>query len=129
MDYLIPGYEVMMAGRKHSIPPLNIRGVQKHEKDIQSVQDKKSKLTELEKMDVICNVILTAMQRNYPSMTLEFIKEWLDMRNIQPTFHAVMGHSGYVEVKDELGETERAGSTGTNSTPASLPEPAALGNT
>jgi hypothetical protein len=99
----ISGYKVRLGSIDYIVPPLNIKGVEKHEETIRKVdvprlldgKPNPEALTEKVKLGLICEIILTALQRNYPEKDLEFVKEWVDLRNVYMIFDAVMGMSGY----------------------------------
>ena len=53
-------------------------------------------------------IIHSAVSRNYPKMTLERLKELIDIKNAQKVFFAVMGASGFdvVAVDDAKGNAK-----------------------
>jgi hypothetical protein len=94
----VSGIKLNFGGQDYIVPPLNIEGVERHEQDIQRVQTDPN-LSMMDKVNLICGVVLTAVQRNYPSVDLVFIKKWIDLGNVEEVFQAVMAQSGYKEGK------------------------------
>jgi hypothetical protein len=124
----IPGIKVMLGAEQIIVPPLNVTGLELHGDTITRAQNDKT-LSPREKVTLLCDIILSAVRRNYPDMSIETLKDGLDLANIVPTFHAVMAISGYTEAPVLPGEAKRAKSTGRTSTPALSPQPAGHGNT
>lgn len=103
----ITGVKMTLGHQGWIIPPLNIDGLELHADNIERVQ-KDAELKNKEKLVIMCDIVLTALQRNYPDMTIEFVKKWLDMGNVLLAFRAVMATSGYKEAREQVGETRRA---------------------
>lgn len=98
MGKLIKGVTVEMGGEEWVIPPLTLGA-------IEDMQEELSALATLDpkaQFAAMATVIHTAMQRNYPDLTLDRLKrDLLDMGNIFEVTDAVMGASGMVK---KLGE-------------------------
>ena len=101
------GVKVMIGGAEYVVPPLNLRQIKQFQDTIGEQMKKASaasgdglNLTELDSMK---EVILAAMQRNYPELSAEWIDENIDMGNLISVFVAAMGVSGLKKAAAELG--------------------------
>src|SRR5262245_47242388 len=93
----IAGFKIDFGADELIVPPLNIEGVEAHEQDIQRIQDLSTPLKE--RMNLICGVIVSALQRNYPDKKIDYVKKWVDMGNVEDIFSAIMAQSGFKEGK------------------------------
>lgn len=103
----LPGVDIKLGGQTFVVPPLNVKGLEKHDADIFRVTTDPT-LRGREKMDVLCQIICTAIQRNYKDMTVDYVKEWVDMANAGGVFEAVMAVSGFKKEAPKAGEKRRA---------------------
>ena len=97
---MIKGKEIELGGTVYVVPPLNLAAVE-------FFQDRLSNFTggaDLQSVTLVAEVTLSALKRNYPDMTLEKVKELIDLGNMVEVFQAVMQVSGFVMRTDGLGE-------------------------
>ena len=110
----IRGIRVPLGGNNYIIPPLNLIGFEQHEAEVEKLSaDANLKVSE--KLKIICGIALSAIQRNYPEVTMDFLKQWIDLGNMQEVFMAVMAQSGMRAAKP--GEVMAGASSGPPSTP------------
>jgi hypothetical protein len=100
----IAGVLIPLGHQSFIVPPLNAKAIQQHEEDITRSQTDDT-LSISEKIQIVCRVALSALQRNYPDMKLEFLVEWIDLRNGGEIMNAVLGVSGF---DDSPGRSPRA---------------------
>ena len=122
----IRGVKILLGSQWFILPPLNLIGFEEHETDIERFSTEPN-LKLSDKLQIICRITLSAIQRNYPDVTLEYLKKWIDLGNMLEVFQAVMAQSGLRPANP--GEVMASGSTGQPSTPASALLPAGDGST
>lgn len=119
------GVAVTVGGRDFTVPPLCLRDVKRFLPIIADLFGK----TPIEQMTVTSEVILAALQRNYPDLTMEELDVLLDPISIQAMMEAIMEASG---LKKKAGSLESlpppSPSTGTDSMPESSSRPDGPGN-
>ena len=115
---LIPGVTIAMAGRDWMVPPLTIGQLRRLLPKIRSIRNLGVNM-ESEDIASLVEVVLAAMQRNYPEMTAEALEEHLDLGNSKHVLTAVLTGSGLTTE----GEAEAAMSTGAKSMGSSPPPP------
>jgi hypothetical protein len=91
----IPGILVYMDSKRYIVPALNLKALRKYDDKIKQVAQ--PGVSDTEKLDMICQIALAAVQRNYKDVTMDFLEEWIDMRNCWRVFGALMGQSGFKE--------------------------------
>lgn len=97
---MIKGTIVNLGGTDYEVPPLNLAALERF-------QDKLSRYTggiDPESVKFVVEVAHAAIKRNYPEMTVDELKELIDLGNIREIFGAVMNISGLVARTDALGE-------------------------
>jgi len=88
------GVWVVMGAEEYRIPPLGfgaLKGLQSRMSAIQGMTG----LPNEDQMGVVAEIVVLAMQRNYPSITLEEVLDKLDLGNFRAVFDAVLATSGY----------------------------------
>jgi len=91
------GTPVRMGGRDFIVPALSMAQVEFYEMDGKlACAFEVGPLSPPEDRMLAMEIILAAMQRNYPTMTLNELKELLDLRSTPKVFLAVMGMSGLI---------------------------------
>jgi hypothetical protein len=92
---MIPGVKIAMGGHEWMVPPLTLG-------QLRRLQPKLNDLTSADSlriMDAVCEIVATALSRNYPDMNAEKVADLIDLGNRDQVVKAVMGGSGL-----ELGE-------------------------
>lgn len=109
------GEHVYMAGREWVIPPLSLRYIRMNRERLASMRAlaKKGKLdfadNELEQfLNEARELILAAMQRNYPTLTADDLEEWIDLATLPKLVLAVMSASGFAMRSTVPGEAPAA---------------------
>lgn len=88
------GESINAGDRTLIVPPLSLRQVQQFLVPLQQLREMPS-LTAPENIDTMLDVATAAIQRNYPDMTRDQVAEVLDLKNIGPTFRAIMGRVAF----------------------------------
>jgi|GEM_PF-252490 len=127
---MIKGVSISLNGRDYIVPALNMEQLEECEADLELISqraDESGGFRALkERRAAMLRVIHVAVRRNYPDVSLEDVKKWVDLNNLNDVFDAVMGVSGLRKVEPEEGSPSgEAGSasTGTRSTQPSSPTP------
>lgn len=98
---MIKGKTINFAGTDYVMPPLNLAS-------LEHFQDKLANYTggiDRESVQFVVEVAHAALKRNYPDVTIDQLKDWIDLGNIQEVFSAVMNVSMLVP-RDGQGEAE-----------------------
>jgi len=99
---MIEGYKMVLGDKEYTIPALSL-------KQVRTMKDELANLRAAHggDPDALNNglmVVLAAMQRNYPDMTLDLLEDVIDLDNYKSVVLAVMGQSGMIERKPAQGE-------------------------
>lgn len=97
---MIKGNEVELGGQIYVIPPLNLAALERFQDKLEAY----SGGIDRESVAFVVEVVHTAMKRNYPDITVDELKELIDLGNIQSVFAAVMNVSGLVARSADAGE-------------------------
>jgi hypothetical protein len=127
---VIPGVEVAMGGEVWLIPPLTLGQLRRLMPKVRQLTDVDASMGESQ-IGVLVEIVAAALQRNYPSVTLEKVENLLDLGNAGSVLNAVLTGSGLKPRGSALGEAvavaipgSSLGTAGDTST-ASSPPPAA----
>jgi hypothetical protein len=93
----IKGVEIELNGEKYTCPPLNLNGVEKMQDKLQDFDG----LAPFSQLPIVAEVAHLALLRNYPDITLDAVKDGIDLGNMIPIMNAVMGVSGLVKSQGE----------------------------
>jgi hypothetical protein len=123
---MIPGVEVAMGGQDWLIPPLTLG-------QLRRLMPKLRQLTEIgasmgePQIGVLVEIVATALQRNYPDVTIDRVETLLDLGNAGVVLNAVLTGSGLRPRGNPMGEDvavviprsspEMVGDTSTASSP------------
>jgi hypothetical protein len=123
---VIPGVEVAMGGETWLIPPLTLGQLRRLMPKVRQLTEVDASMGEPQ-IAVLVEIVVTALQRNYPNVTFEQVENLLDLGNAGAVLNAVLTGSGLKSRGSPLGETvavampiagpETAGSTSTVSSP------------
>lgn len=97
---MIKGKEIELGGKTYIVPPLNLAAVE-------HFQDRLAGFTggiDATSVLLVAEVTHSALKRNYPEITLEEVKDVLDLGNMVEVFQAVLQVSGFVMRADGQGE-------------------------
>jgi len=97
---MIEGISINLGGEVYVVPALNLKQIRTMKMDIGSVNVENP----LASITASLSIVLTAIQRNYPDMTMDKLEEIVDMNNFQSILEAIMGQSGLVAKGKQLGE-------------------------
>jgi len=95
---LYEGESIKIRGKEYIVPGLSLGQIESMADKIQSIAENGDKLSK-EMMTTISEISHAALSRNYPAMTLDEVKDMMDMRNMKVVLEAVMGASGFMKMK------------------------------
>ncbi len=87
---LIDGEEIEIGGEAFIMPPCNFSGMIKY----LALAEKLPTATYLEQMDLLADMILIPLNRNYPDLTKERLKDLLDSNGANRAIGAIVRMSG-----------------------------------
>ncbi|OQW33936.1 MAG: hypothetical protein A4E20_11955 [Nitrospira sp. SG-bin2] len=99
---MIKGKEIELGGKIYVVPPLSLGKVE-------YFQDQLINFTggiDPQSVKLVAEVTHAALLRNYPDMTLEEVKDVLDLGNMVEVFQAVLQVAGFVPVVTAPGEAQ-----------------------
>lgn len=103
MPDLVGGAVVKMGGVEYTVPPLNFRSVRKLQAagDLDRFEKGISFGIQIrpEDLDALLRIVLEALKRNYPDMTIERLEELLDFGNALDVVRAILSISGIGDSK------------------------------
>jgi hypothetical protein len=91
----IPGTELNLGGVVFVMPPLNLNAVRKYETHIANLGKKG---TVSENIEEALPILHAALVRNYPDLTVEQLRELVDMGNYFEAVAALTSISGFKKV-------------------------------
>jgi hypothetical protein len=92
---MIPGVKINLGGDEYIVPPLNFRQLEKHSKLLDDLPDVLAAGDVKKQWQIILTLALAALSRNYPDLTLEKLKDIIDLGNLAALTEAVMGQAGF----------------------------------
>jgi hypothetical protein len=90
------GEELVIGSRRYILAPLNFAGMERFGKKLKKLNE----LDEDQKIDLFFEVILWCFRRNYPTMTMQRLKDMADLKNFTRMRDIALGTSGF---KAEIG--------------------------
>lgn len=100
-----PGFLLDCGGRdQYIVAPLTLKQMKTNREVIGAFLDFDAKfrsgapINPVDVTEKAAPLILIALQRNHPDMTLDKVEEMVDMHNFQTLMPAIMGGSGFVPV-------------------------------
>ena len=94
---MIRGTVVTIGNTKYILPPLNINGLERHARLLKAgMSGELTSEVAVEKFGELAEMIHSALRRNYPDVTLEQLKEDVDVANFDELFQAIVKTSGLV---------------------------------
>ncbi len=111
------GVWVTIGDEQFRIPPLSLLGLQELKDELVTARSIVGITLTPEQHLAVARVVHCALARNYPSISLEEVREMLDLGNFRQVFDATLGIAGFR--KPEAGSAatgEALASTGASST-------------
>lgn len=93
---LYEGESIRIGGREYIVPGLSLGQVEQMADRIETLSKSTDQLSK-EMIQTVSEICHAALSRNYPHLTLEEIKNMLDMRNMAHVLETVMGATGFVK--------------------------------
>lgn len=97
------GVEIEIRGKKYIVPGLSLGQLENNAEDIQTVLAMTNQ-NDMRALGTIAKIVHLAFSRNYPDITLDQIKEMIDMRNMNRIIGAVMNSTGFSSGAANAGE-------------------------
>ena len=97
---MVDGVKIRMGGQDWIVPALNLFQMEKYEDAISSLSSLGTAATKSQR-DTMIEIVHAAMSRNYKDVTLDQVKDLIDMNNLVLVVQAVMGQSGLVLTSGE----------------------------
>jgi hypothetical protein len=121
---MIPGITIEMGGRDWLVPPLTLGQLRRLMPKIRQLTDTGASMGEAQ-IEILVEIVATALQRNYPDATADMVEHLLDLGNASAVLNAVLTGSGLKLGDNRLGEAAApGGSPGVGSMSAGLrPDP------
>jgi len=96
MSEIIDGVSIKLAGKDYNIPPLSFRQLRVLRKEM-SMLDGIIGMPDDKQMGAVVTIVHAALSRNYPDITNDQVFDMIDLGNLKPTIHAIMGISGLTQ--------------------------------
>ena len=96
----IPGVNLQIGGTEFTVPPLSLG-------DMETYGDRINQLDAMgntERATLIIDLATASLQRNYPELTRDGVKNMIDLRSMKSVFDAVMNASEMVPKGAASGE-------------------------
>ena len=90
---MINGTKITLGGTEYIVPPLNFKALKTLQPMIESLSKIDMAMSN-EQIDNVAEIVLAALNRNYPDKTKDDVLEWLDLGNSGQILGAIMGASG-----------------------------------
>lgn len=94
-DVEFEGEPVKLGKKTYIIAGLSFAQAERLAPVIDEIGKNQGKTLNAKLINNICVVLHAAISRNYPNITLEEVKDLVDLKNAQKVFGAVMGASGF----------------------------------
>lgn len=91
---MIDGITLKLGEEERVVPPLSLRALRRLAPKLKSIQNLGAALPNDEQIDVVVEVVLAALNRNYPEMTKEQVEDALDTGNMTSVLMAIFTSSG-----------------------------------
>ena len=101
-----------MGGADYEVPPLTLGQLKRLRPKLKDLESGDADLVS----DALCEIVATALQRNYPSTTVEQVADLLDLGNREAVMSAVLGGSG-LKLGEAQAVTRTPGPTSMDSSP------------
>ena len=86
---LVPGTSIEMAGREWVVPPLTVSQYLRLLPTIKAAQN----VEDMQAIPTIVETVTTALQRNYPDLTMDAVADMLDLGNMLRAFVAALSRN------------------------------------
>jgi len=97
---MIDGKVLMIGDQKFIVPAINFKGVKKIEELLKRLGSIPAAggFLRIDQIDILTEIVLVGLSRNYPDLTKQQLEEILDMNNIQTVLEAVTAQAGFKKV-------------------------------
>jgi hypothetical protein len=97
----LDGVHVKLKGQGFICPALNFKGLRQLKGELATIQTGWDMAGDVAKTDAyiaaVTKVVHAALSRNYPTITIEFVEDAVDLKNVAEVTLAVMGVTGYTQ--------------------------------
>jgi hypothetical protein len=105
---MIPGVTIALGGRDWLVPPLTLGQLRRLMPKVRQLTEIGASMGE-EQIEVLVEIVATALQRNYPDTTADMVENLLDLGNAGAVLNAVLTGSGMKPSDSHLGEVVAPG--------------------
>lgn len=120
------GAPVVLGGQTYVLPPLSLGALEDHEQDFDTFPGLPFK----QQLRLVVDIALRALQRNYPEMTRNELRELIDTENALDVYMLMLQGSGLVAKPDgDEGNARATPGAGQPSTPTLPPASAGPSST
>ncbi len=88
---MIPGVKFNLNGKDYLVPALNLQQMEDMASDLDIVLSSTGTVPDKERIDIMVRVIKSAINRNYPEITEQDIKNGCDANNLIDIVMAIFG--------------------------------------
>ena len=123
---MIPGIMVAMGGQQWTVPPLTLGQLRQLMPKVQQLTEIGSQMGE-KQIGILVEIVTSALQRNYPDISVEIVEDLLDLGNAGAVLNAVLTGSGLRPREQSPGEAPAPGLDPGAGMPTSGSSPTAAG--
>lgn len=107
---MIPGVAVAMGGQDWIVPPLTLGQLRRLMPKVRQLTEIGASMGEAQ-INVLIDIVTTALQRNYPETTPDKVENLLDLGNASAVLNAVLTGSGLKSGGAPMGEAPAPGTS------------------
>ena len=105
---MIPGVTITMGGRDWLVPPLTLGQLRRLMPKVRQLTEIDASMGEVQ-IGVLVEIVVAALQRNYPDATADMVENLLDLGNAGTVLNVVLTGSGLRLRDGRLGEASAPG--------------------
>lgn len=103
----VPGVEMTFEGMSYVVPPMNAAAVEQYRDEVAVLLGGGG----VPDILMIVKLLHAALSRNYPEVTVDQVKQWVDFGNMVQVLDTVMHVSGLVAAMGELNRRMQGATT------------------
>src|SRR5687768_7222090 len=89
---MFEGKPIRLGEQDYVIPPLSLKQVKALKGDIEALDTSEFSDSAL---DTVIKLVHAALSRNYPSISVQQLEEWIDLGNVKQLVDIILGQSGF----------------------------------
>ncbi len=99
---MFDGTTVKLGEQNYVLPPLSLKQVKSLKGDIEGLSTENN--LDEHSLDTVVKIVHAALSRNYPSLSVGQLEEWIDLGNVQTLVQIILGQSGFKSGEATRGE-------------------------